>query len=172
MASDRQLAANRANSKKSTGPVSPEGKQISSRNSRRHGLLAATIVLDGECLERFNFLLSNLIDQFQPRNVVESTLVETMAVARWRQMRLWAIEKAGLVHQMSQDGSNPGSPELDNPTRAAIAFRTLSDESRLLETIGRYENRFDRQFNSALDRLTKLRKKEAFLPNEPNFHTK
>jgi hypothetical protein len=45
MASDRQIAANRKNAKKSTGPVSNKGKQRSRQNAIRHGL-ATKIGLD------------------------------------------------------------------------------------------------------------------------------
>ena len=38
MTSDRQLAANRRNAKKSTGPVSVSGKRRSRQNAFRHGL--------------------------------------------------------------------------------------------------------------------------------------
>jgi hypothetical protein len=38
MASEKQLAANRANAKKSSGPKTTAGKLTSSRNARRHGL--------------------------------------------------------------------------------------------------------------------------------------
>jgi hypothetical protein len=38
MATDRQIAANRANSKKSTGPHTQAGRARSSSNSRSHGL--------------------------------------------------------------------------------------------------------------------------------------
>jgi len=38
MASERQIAANRANAKRSTGPRTAAGKQKSSRNAFRHGL--------------------------------------------------------------------------------------------------------------------------------------
>ena len=38
MASEKQIAANRANAKRSTGPKTAAGKQNSSRNAFRHGL--------------------------------------------------------------------------------------------------------------------------------------
>jgi hypothetical protein len=41
MASEQQIAANRRNAQKSTGPRSLEGKRCASRNAYRHGLAAA-----------------------------------------------------------------------------------------------------------------------------------
>jgi hypothetical protein len=41
MASDRQIAANRRNAKRSTGPRSKAGREASRRNARRHGLAVA-----------------------------------------------------------------------------------------------------------------------------------
>jgi hypothetical protein len=38
MASEKQIAANRANAKRSTGPKTVAGKMASSRNAYRHGL--------------------------------------------------------------------------------------------------------------------------------------
>jgi hypothetical protein len=38
LASEKQIAANRANAKRSTGPKTAAGKQKSSRNAFRHGL--------------------------------------------------------------------------------------------------------------------------------------
>ena len=40
MASEKQIAANRANAKRSTGPKTLVGKMASSRNAYRHGLSA------------------------------------------------------------------------------------------------------------------------------------
>jgi hypothetical protein len=41
MASERQIAANRRNAQKSTGPKSVQGKKRSSKNAYRHGLSVA-----------------------------------------------------------------------------------------------------------------------------------
>jgi hypothetical protein len=38
MATEKQIAANRANAKRSTGPKTKRGRQASSRNALRHGL--------------------------------------------------------------------------------------------------------------------------------------
>ena len=165
MSSERRSAANRANASKSTGPTTPAGKQKASRNSLRHGILARTIVLHGESLKRFNALLTALTEELQPQTGIESALVENMAVARWRQMRLWGMEKAGISYEIQRQESAPGTQDVlqcDSPTRAALAFRTLSDQSRSLELMNRYEARYDRQYGRALERLMQLREKSNF----------
>jgi hypothetical protein len=44
MTSFRQIAANRLNALRSTGPRTQEGKHRSRRNARRHGLAAETVI--------------------------------------------------------------------------------------------------------------------------------
>ena len=163
MANELQIEANRANALKSTGPSSPEGCRISSQNSTRHGMLAKAIVVKGESLERFALLLSALQDEFQPRTSAEHGLIETMAVARWRQMRLWNYETASLSdsiakRQASQEGGH-SDPE-DNPTRAAMAFRELCERDSGFQVMHRYETAVDRQYNRALTRLLALQKQK------------
>ncbi len=83
-----------------------------------------------------------------------------MAVARWRQMRIWGMEKASMEHQMRAQSeardANEGHPVEDTATRCALAFRTLSDDSRSLELINRYESRYDRQYLRAHHRFLQL----------------
>jgi hypothetical protein len=116
MATDLQIKTNRENALKSTGPKTPEGKQRSARNATRHGLLARSVVLEGEVLDRFTALLDSLKTLFEPRNCVETALVENMAVARWRQLRLWGMERAGMAEEMEKqalretNAANNGNP--------------------------------------------------------------
>ncbi len=159
MSSQARIDASRANGAKSRGPVTPEGKAASSRNRLRHGLLARTVVLEGEDREVFYALLRDFETEFNPQSPVENALVQTLAVARWRQIRIWGMETAGLNHQIAKQ-HDPA----DSRTRAALAFRDLSDQSRSLELINRYEARYDRQFTRALRTL--LAKKQN-LPFEP-----
>jgi len=90
MSSERRIRASRENGALSNGPKTPEGKLRSSQNNFRHGILAQTIVLGDEDGDAFNELLGSLEDELDPRTPNEAALVETMAVTRWRLMRIWA----------------------------------------------------------------------------------
>ena len=162
----------RANSARSTGPATPEGKAVSSRNALRHGLLSDSIVLPGESLERFDDLLATLKAELRPETPIESAYVEKMAVAYWRQMRLWCLEKLQFVHETrKQEALNEGE---DSAMCTALAFRALCDETRALELLNRYESRFDRQYQRSLANFNAHRDKRngtaetQNLPNEVN----
>jgi hypothetical protein len=110
MATQNQIRANRANALRSTGPKTDEGKKASSRNSTRHGMLSQTVVLDGESQDRFEDFLINLTAQLKPRSEAEAGIVETMAIARWKQMRMWGVQKAGFDLEMAQLNSSCNIP--------------------------------------------------------------
>ncbi|HYK60164.1 MAG TPA: hypothetical protein VEV85_12090 [Bryobacteraceae bacterium] len=152
MSTERQRESARINGARFRGPVTAEGKQISSRNSTRHGMLAQTVVLEGESKDRFQELLDGLIAEFQPGSTTETALVETMAIARWRYLRILSLQKSRCDLEIASEASS--SPK---PVRAALAFRKLSDNSRRLDLLLRYETAFDRQFSRALSTLLKLR---------------
>ena len=159
MSSESQIRANRLNGAKSRGPRTPEGKRRSSRNSRRHGMLSRTILLADEDSRAFFKVISQLEDTFRPQDAFEKACVESMAVARWRAMRIWAMEAATIQDEIDKQ-HNPG---VNNPTRASRGFRTLVDCSGAAEVLGRYETRYERQFARAHNLL-----KQHRLLNEPN----
>src|SRR5262245_21243974 len=94
MASHRQLEANRANAKRSTGPRSAEGKARSSRNSLAHGLSAQDIVINDEDPTEFELLFEGLLADFSPTTTVERKLVERLAGLLWRLQRVPVLEAA------------------------------------------------------------------------------
>jgi len=153
MSSERRIQSSRLNGARSRGPITPEGKAASSQNGIRHGILANTVVLEGESKDCFEQLLAELTKELQPQTPTESALVETMAIARWRQMRIWGIEKASFDLEMAR----PEQAAHSKPIRAAIVFRNLADNSRVLDLLQRYETGFDRQFCRALSLFMKLR---------------
>jgi hypothetical protein len=120
MSTERQQNASRINGSKSHGPVTSEGKLASSRNAITHGMLSSTIVLKGESTDRFLWLLTSLLEEFQPQTPFEESLIENMAVARWRQMRIWGMEKASMDHEMRrQPATLSNSADVDPSEQAA-----------------------------------------------------
>ena len=67
MASEKQLVANRANAKRSTGPKTETGKALSRMNAHKHGLTAETIVFRDEDPKAFDTLRAELEEEYNPR---------------------------------------------------------------------------------------------------------
>jgi hypothetical protein len=168
--SDKRLAANRTNAKKSKGPVTPHGKCISSRNATRHGVLASVLLIEGESRERFNALLNGIYAEYQPVTPTEISLVNKIAASQWRQQRAWAIETASLTHEIRNQPDTP--PSVDPATRAMLAIRAMGDNSHHLDLMSCYEHRYDRQQYRAIEALNRLRERaeareKKKLPNDP-----
>jgi hypothetical protein len=156
MSSELQQIASRANGAKSHGPITEEGKQASSQNSLAHGFNSKRIVLPGESQEEFDELLASYLDEHQPETPTERTLIENMAIARWRQQRAWTLETAGLGNEIRRPRYHEGE---DHDTQAFVAFRALTDDSHAIDLLNRYEARFERQFRAALTAFLNLRAK-------------
>ena len=155
MPTEKQIAASRANGAKTHGPVTPEGKRKSARNSFRHGLLAKAIVFEGESREQFTALLKAFCDELQPQSHIEDLLVQKMAVNQWRQERLWGQEKARALQasRLQESGSQETSPQQTPPDTNG----KRQEESRIASLMNVSEMRYDRQFGHALDRLLQYR---------------
>ena len=92
MLSDRKIAANRANARKSTGPTTAAGKRRSSQNATTHGLTATTVVIRGEDPDRFAALVESYRRRFRPENDDERAMVDELAAASWRYRRVTKVD--------------------------------------------------------------------------------
>ncbi len=158
MSSERKSETARINGAKSRGPVTPEGKARSSANSRRHGLAAAAVLLEGESAEHFQLLLADYMDQFHPQTAVETDLVEVMAVARWRLRRILGIETQLLDLEMvrSEEEIDEKLDGMDHGDRLAFVFQKMSDTGHSLALLIRYEASINRSYDNALKQLRHL----------------
>jgi hypothetical protein len=93
VATAAQIAANRANAQRSTGPRTPEGKAASSRNALTHGANASD---DTILATTPNVYLDAFRARFQPADALEAHLVEHLAVLALRRDRLNAAMDALL----------------------------------------------------------------------------
>jgi len=94
MASERQIAANRKNAKKSTGPRSKAGRDASRSNARRHGL-AITIETDPAFHADIEKLAKVLSPSHGTQNVDERAREAAGAeldLLRIRKIRTWLFE--------------------------------------------------------------------------------
>lgn len=94
MTSPTKSAANRRNALRSTGPRTPAGKARSSKNARRHGLLAGAVVLpEVESAAEWGAHLDATFEDLAPSGRVEELLVERVAVLSWRLGRVVRYER-------------------------------------------------------------------------------
>jgi hypothetical protein len=149
MRTEKQKAASRINGAKSRGPKPRPDHRDSAFTSLPRGMLANTILFDGESRSRFQKVLNTLISELNPETPIEQILIEKMAVAHWRQMRFWSIEKAGVAIDVNKSKS----PQPNPAARDAVAYGQQPGGIRL----HKFEVSYDRQFSHALERFFKFR---------------
>ncbi len=168
MLSERQLAANRQNAQKSTGPRTPEGKSICAQNASRHGKLADEVLLACEDRKQFIRHSRRYHCEFQPVGYLEKSLVNDMVAASWRRDRLGVLEARLIDHSyntipaplLPQPDPEAPAPHPDHSPvafRNALGYRELVDTSKVLPQLSRDAARHNRDFHKALATLLRLR---------------
>jgi len=160
MPTERQSESARINGAKSQGPTSAEGKEISSRNSLRHGCTAGhTILLACEDRGDFERMREDFNTMYKPVTLEEQSLVAEMFATSWRIRRATSIETALLDCEMitEEPKVNQKFAVVDNGMVLAFAFRSLADESRVMSLLTRYESRLRRIRKQAHAMLLQLR---------------
>ena len=148
--SKRKLAANRANAKKSHGPVTEAGKQKVSMNAIQHGLCGRFRVLPDENQAEYDQLVQRFMEAEKPVDEVERELVAKMARHTWMSERSVRFQEACFLYQ-------PQSPEEKANSRQTVAV--LRD----LKIYTRYQAAHDRAYQRAANDLAKRRKDRALL---------
>jgi hypothetical protein len=92
MTTKRQIAANRRNAKRSTGPKTPAGKGRSSQNRMTHGLLSRQVLLREEDPDRFREVWGALWEELRPQGELETYLAARIVSGIWRMNRIVRIE--------------------------------------------------------------------------------
>src|ERR1700734_1250184 len=124
MSSEARINASRANGKLSRGPVTPEGKAISSKNRVDHGLFIDSALLPGEEKKELRKVLAWELLEHQPESPVEHQIVQKMALYQWKQMRIWAMQVGGHSGEIrNQEGKQPDILSRDMAYRAYVAYK-------------------------------------------------
>jgi hypothetical protein len=149
MASQKQIAANRLNARKSTGPRTPEGKARSSQNALKSGIDSHAQIIHGESPAELDCLKSEYHDRFLPPTPEQRMLVDTLIDCEWLLRRFRRVEAELWVD---------GMRDRVHPTILGESF------NRMDETFARLQRRIDmtqRNYRNALHQLERLRAEAA-----------
>ena len=152
MASDAQIRANRANSKKSSGPRSQTGKANSSRNATTHNITGVASLRSGPEKDAFDAYFNRLIPDFDCHTDLEHELASRVIDVMFRLARISTLEAnifaAGTTSEATSDASR------DNALGQA---KTFINESRTFSNLSLYEQRLSRTLRNDLATLSQLR---------------
>ena len=136
MASERQIAANRRNARKSTGPRSDAGKKRASHNAYRHGL-TLTITSTAAFAKQLETLVRKIAGHSEDTIVLERAREIAQAeleLARVRRAKVALIERASALGELdpprltvTQMFPNPSMPRRRCRHKSLTARRKPSD---------------------------------------------
>ncbi len=185
--SEKRLAANRENAKKSTGPRTPEGRARSSRNAVKHGFRASSFtVVRLEDLDEVEKLKADAVACYKPVNSQELVAVERIAMAQQQMFRGGRLDAGMFTSAMNDvlDRSNnpiiPMDPDMVGDgdieiTRQqnrnyciAEGFRRMAKESNCIGLMLRYRAQAEREYRRAIEDFDRLKALRHEMPNQPN----
>jgi hypothetical protein len=100
MATEAQIAANRRNASKSTGPRTRAGKDAASMNALKTGIHAKAQVIPGESAAGLAQLAGEYHFRFHPATPEQRFLVDTLVNSEWLLRRLRQVEAQLWVNEM------------------------------------------------------------------------
>ena len=121
MTSFRQIEANRRNARKSTGPITEEGKQRFRCNAVRHGLTAETVIGALEDAEDYKAFEAAITADYDAQSAVERELVLRLASLLWRLRRATTME-TGLFEIQADHLSGIKQARQAAPTSREVVY--------------------------------------------------
>jgi hypothetical protein len=155
MITEKQLAANRRNAQRSTGPRTEEGKKVAALNARRHNMTGqVTAMTDADRIMHDAFSAS-IVENLAPEGAMEIQLAQRIATDSWRLNRISAIEDNlyALGHNAKSNEVETEDPEIHAALTAAKVFEA---ESKQLQLLTLYEQRVNRSIQKNLAMLQSL----------------
>ena len=168
MISEKQLAANRQNALKATGPRTPEGKARSSQNSTIHGLFSEHVVAKGESKKKFKAFRDEFLAELDPVGLLEGFLAQSIVCSAWRLARIVRIEREMMdsyITDCHQRAVKRGE-DLDFPPFGR-AFRWDSAYAKGFDKLRRYEGSLRRVVSRDLHELQRLQASRKGQPTIP-----
>jgi hypothetical protein len=169
MATARQIAANRLNSQKTTGPRTTRGKGVSRFNALKHGIYAVQQIMFDEKPEDLAELSAEYHEHHRPADSGQSILVDALVHNEWRLRRMRRVE--AILWYRAHDACLVKNIEVTLTCTSGDAFAT---DSSTFERLQRLVNSCERAYHRALKELQAKElqtKVEQALPPNPDPHS-
>ena len=150
MATQKQIAANRRNAQKSTGPVSPAGKTVSSQNALQSGIHAEAEIIRGESSADLAALRDEYYAAYSPANPAERAFADILIHSEWLLRRLRRVEAELFAYRISVNSDFSGYDP------AAAVGEAFDSDNRTYDRLQRRLNSLQRNFERALKSLQTL----------------
>ena len=150
MATANQIAANRANAQRSTGPRTATGKAAAARNARKHELFAKEVLAMGEDAAGFAELGQRLRQALAPDGELEEALCARIVGCLWRLRRVVRLESSIVANEDAR-----------YDTSVLERGWLRHDEADWLRLFSQYETRLDRMLHRALHELQRLQARRS-----------
>ena len=185
--SEKRLAANRENAKRSTGPRTIDGKARSSRNAARHGFRSSSFaVVRLEDLDEVEKFKADAVACYKPVNAQELIAVERIAMSQqliFRGARLDAGMFTSALNDVLDRTNRPFTPmdpdmvgdgdieitrQQNRNYCIAEGFRRIAKESNAIGLMLRYRAQAEREYRRAVEDFDRLKALRHEMPNEAN----
>ena len=146
-ASEARIKANQANSLRSTGPKTAEGKERSRANALKHGLTGEGVALTNEDAAEVERMFSAFEADFRPSDEMGRLLIRRMATCGVRMERSVLQETAALSERVLKAQAEA---EANGEDPVEAGRRAMFDPSKEATLARRYEAAAERGFFRAL----------------------
>jgi hypothetical protein len=153
MASEAQIAANRANAQLSTGPKDTSKTRF---NGVRHGLTARHLILPWEHEEDLDAVHEAFENRFQPVDDFDRLQVKLAAESYWRVLRSLRIDANILLISANGERKRSGDPDSKDFHMGNLEALAFLNASKEMERFRRYEAHLHKLYKEALERVGKL----------------
>jgi len=145
--SEKSIKANKENAKKSTGPKTITGKEMSSNNALKHGLTSQSLMHPGiDDPKEFQIYTKKIYDCFSPKDDLEIFFVNRAISCMWRLKRVVNIEEAIFNEEIKPDTENV----------AEQIFNYLKEKMLI---INKYEKSLESSLFKTLKEIKKLQER-------------
>ena len=157
MSTEKQIAANQANSQHSTGPKTDEGKAKSCLNNFHWGFCGTFRVLPSEDQENFDTMLAGLRVEHKPTTMTETLLVNKMAQHYWLSQRAMRLQEMTMADDLpAREQERDFALYLRYQTTNDRAFKCLNDLLKLRAEQRKAQIGFESQRRQQEDHARKL----------------